>query len=255
MAREVGVRPIDLRLVIVGRRHAALQIVRHPDRRTAAEVLDHAHVRAHPRREVLAARGLGIDQPARPEDADKEFDLDAGPRRRVDQRRALPREIDKEFLAGPMHLAHRGLEHLRPAAIALAEVAVGVPGRVRAPILQPEQLQGDAGAFQLLVQLGPRGHRLVEAGRVGRSGKQARFQRRVVHGVDVAHGCIGSAVTGHALGGFDVEVGGVEDLRLHLVPEILDEVLQRREFGRLQDLRPRLVGCLDRSLDEFQLSN
>ena len=30
------------------------------------------------------------------------------------------------------------------------------------------------------------------------------FQRRVVHGVDVAHGCIGSAVTGHALGGFDV---------------------------------------------------
>jgi len=65
-----------------------------------------------------------------------------------------------------MHLAHRRLEHPRPATIALAKVAVGVPGGVRGPILGPEQLQGDPRPFEFLVQMGPRRDRPVEAGRV-----------------------------------------------------------------------------------------
>ena len=84
MAGEVGVRAVDLRLVAVRRRDAALQIVRDPDRRTALKVVEHADVRADPRRQVLAPRGLGVDQAARAEHADEEFDR-RPPRRSSDR--------------------------------------------------------------------------------------------------------------------------------------------------------------------------
>ena len=91
VAGEVGVGAVDLRLVAVRRRDAALQIVRHPDRRTALKVVQHADVGADPRRQVLAPRGLGVDQAARAEHADEEFDRDLLAGRRVDQVRPLAR--------------------------------------------------------------------------------------------------------------------------------------------------------------------
>ena len=140
-------------------------------------------MRADPRCQILAARRLGVDQPAGAEHADEEFDENHVPRRRVDQGRPFPGEIDEELLAGAMHLAHRRLQHPRPLAIAFAEVAVGVPGRVRRTVLGPEQLQRHADPLQFLVQVGPFGDRPVEAGRIGRARKQAHLQRRIIQAV------------------------------------------------------------------------
>ena len=85
VARQIGVRPVDLRFVATDHRDAALQIVRDPDRRTALTVIEHADVRADPRRQVLRAGGFGVDQAAGAEHADEEFDGNRLTRRRIDE--------------------------------------------------------------------------------------------------------------------------------------------------------------------------
>ena len=181
VAREVGRRPVDLRLVVVRGGHAALQVVRDPDRRAAAEVLHHAHVRADPRRQILTARGLRIDQAARPEHADEEFDDDDLARRRIHQRRALPGEIDEELLARAMHLAHRRFQRPCPPPIPLTKLAVPVPSRMPRAILQPQQRERHARLLQFLVQLTPIGDHPIAGRPDRRSRKHARFQSGVIH--------------------------------------------------------------------------
>jgi hypothetical protein len=51
------------------------------------------------------------------------------------------------------------------------------------PILLPEQHQGDARLFQLLVQLGPRRQRAVPRGQSGWLGKQPRVERGIIQAV------------------------------------------------------------------------
>ena len=98
VAGEVGVGAVDLRFVAVRRRDAALQIVRDPDRRTALKVVQHADVRADPRRQILAPRGLGVDQAARAEHADEELDR-RSPRRSCGSTRCgrLPEKSTNSF--------------------------------------------------------------------------------------------------------------------------------------------------------------
>ena len=133
-----------------------------------------------PRRQRLRPRGLGIDQPARAEDADEEFDPDHLARRAVDQRGLLPREIDEELFAREMHLAHRRFERPRPAAVAVTELAVTIPGRMRVAMLQPEQAERDAGTFQLQVDGAPIGQRARAGGDDAGTGKEPRLQCGVV---------------------------------------------------------------------------
>ena len=73
VARELGVGAVDLGLVAIRRRDAALQIVGHPDRGLPPNV-EHPHVRVDPRRQMPGPRGLGVDQAARAEHADEELD-------------------------------------------------------------------------------------------------------------------------------------------------------------------------------------
>jgi hypothetical protein len=178
VAGEVGVRAVHLRLVAARGRDAALQIVRDPDRRTALKVVEHPDVRADPRRQVLAPRGLGVDQAARAEHADEEFDRDVLPSLRIDQVRALPGEIDKQLLAGAMHLPHRRLQRPRPAAVPLTKLAVGVAVRRLRAILLPQQRQRHAGFLQFLMQRPPVRHD-PWAGR-RRPRKHPRLQRGVI---------------------------------------------------------------------------
>jgi len=180
MAGELSVGTVDLRLVAVGDRDAALQIVRHPDGGTTLKVVEHPHVRADPRRQILAPRGFGIDQAARAEDADEELDHDLLAGLRIDQVRARAGEIDEQLLARAMHLAHRRLERPRPPAIPVTKLAVGIPARVLGAILHPQQRERHARFLQLLVELRPLRDDPVADGRNGGSRKQARFQRGVI---------------------------------------------------------------------------
>ena len=180
MAGELSVGPVDLRLVAVGDRDAALQIVRHPDGGTALKVVEHPHVCADPRRQILAPRGFGIDQAARAEHADEELDHDLLAGLRIDQVRARAGEIDKQLLASAVHLAHRRLECAHPPAISVTKLAVGIPARVLGAILQPQQRKRHARFLELLVELGPLGDHPVTGVWDGGPRKQARFQRRII---------------------------------------------------------------------------
>jgi hypothetical protein len=77
----------------------------------------------------------------------EEFDrtLLAGPRIHEVPPRAG--DIDKQLLAGPMHLAHRRLQRGRPATIPLAKLAVAVAARMRRTILQPDREGVTPGFF------------------------------------------------------------------------------------------------------------
>jgi hypothetical protein len=178
VAREVGVRAVHLRFVAARRRDAALQIVRDPDRGTPLKVVQHPDVRPNPRWEILAPRGLGVNQATRAEHADEEFDREFLTGLRVDQVRPLAGEIDKQFLAGAMHLSHRGFEGPRPPAVPLTKLAVGVAVRRLRPILLPQERQRHARLLQLLMQWRPLRHD-PHAGR-HRPRKDPRLQRGVI---------------------------------------------------------------------------
>ena len=93
--------------------------------------------------------------------------------------RPLAGEIDKQLLAGAMHLPHRRLQRPRPPAIPLTKLAVGVAVRRLRAILLPQERQRHAGFLQLLMQRRPLGHDPRARGRGGPR-KHPRLQRGVI---------------------------------------------------------------------------
>ncbi len=54
-------------------RRSTVLVVRHPDRGTPAQGVQHVDMGTRPRREILTRRRLRVDQAARPEHAEEEF--------------------------------------------------------------------------------------------------------------------------------------------------------------------------------------
>ena len=152
--REVEIGAVDDRLVAAGRGDAAAEVVGHEDRRGAAEELHHAGVGADPRRQILGRARLGVHVTARAQRADEQFDRDQFARRRVDDRRALAREVDEHFLAGAVDLAHRRRQRAHPLVIVPAELAVAVALGMPLQVLEVEQLQRYSRPLQLLMEPG-----------------------------------------------------------------------------------------------------
>jgi hypothetical protein len=92
--------------------------------------------------------------------------------------RPLAGEIDKQLLAGAMHLPHRRFQRPRPPAVPLTKLAVGVPGRRLRAIFLPQEHQRHAGLLQLLMHRTPLGHD-PQAGR-RRPRKDSRLERGVI---------------------------------------------------------------------------
>jgi hypothetical protein len=134
--RELGVGPIDLGLVAVRRRDAALQIVGQPDgncpRTPRASADGHRPTRVSPAYAWPRHRSTRSRR---------------GRRRRVRPRpprpscrrpgRASAREVNEELFAGEMDLANRRFERPGPSAVAVTKLAVAIPGRMRVAMLQP----------------------------------------------------------------------------------------------------------------------
>jgi hypothetical protein len=69
--------------------------------------------------------------------------------------RALPAGIiDKQLLAGPVHLPHRQTLPLDPCAVGLTERRIAIAVGMLLEIIQVQQFQRDAGALQLGVDPG-----------------------------------------------------------------------------------------------------
>jgi hypothetical protein len=77
-----------------------------------------------------------------------------------------PAVIDEQFLPSAVHLAHRAREAPSVPVIVLAVLAVPIGSlTVRLAVFVPQQLQRDAFALQLLVDVGKVRHRVVFARR------------------------------------------------------------------------------------------
>ncbi len=151
MAGELLVRAVGQRVVGVGMFDQRARLVGHDQPRHAAEEFQRLHLRADPVGGGLARCGTGVRVARRPQRGHEDLrgaDLTGG---RIGDRHGLPGVVDKQLLARLMHLAHGALEALRPRAVLDAKTRVLVGLRVTAGVLLPQQHQGHAGAFELLV--------------------------------------------------------------------------------------------------------
>jgi hypothetical protein len=156
---ELQVGAIDDGLVAAGGRDAAAEVIGHDDRGRPAEELDHPHVGADPRGQVLRGTRLGVHVAARPQHADEQLDRDQRARGGVDDHRPLAGEVHEGLLAGAMDLAHRGRQRVRPLVVVPTELAVAIPVGMLLEVLEVEPLQGHPGPLELLVDPGHIGQR------------------------------------------------------------------------------------------------
>ncbi len=145
----IGNRFVAVRVADQGAR-----IVGDQERRRATEERQGVDVGRDPVGFGLGRRGLGIRIVRRAPHRDEDVgagDLAAG---RVDQRDGRPGVVDEQLLAGDVDLPHRAAQQLPELDVALAEArpAVGNPLGLR-PVLLPQQLQRDALAPQLAMDL------------------------------------------------------------------------------------------------------
>ena len=175
---EILVGAIDARLVAAGAGDGAPELVGDPQGGRAVEVLNHADVGVDPVGQLLGRGRLGVGEAARAEHGDEQLDAPHLARAGVDQRRPLPGEVDERLLAGAVDLPHRRPQPSRPLPVDLAELRAAVAVRMDLGVLLPEQLQRDAVALELPVDVRAVGpdpvvHR-------GLAPEQAGLERRVV---------------------------------------------------------------------------
>ena len=138
MTREIGVRPVQLGLVLVRLRHATLQVVRHRDLAHTFEEFESVHVAGDPDRQFLGEDRLDEGQVAGAQHRDEELrDLHLSGHR-VDDLKAIAAEVYEALLPGDVRLPHRHPEVPGPQLVQLTEAAVLVPGRLRLAVLLPE---------------------------------------------------------------------------------------------------------------------
>ena len=100
----------------------------------------------------LGRFGVGVIR--RAQDGDKQFDGPDDARGRIDHLRLLAGVIDKELLAGRVHLSHREPLPPEPLAVVRAEGGIAIAVRMGLQILQVQELQRDAGTPQFGVDPG-----------------------------------------------------------------------------------------------------
>ena len=153
MGGEVLVGSIDVRLVAAGTRDGALELVGDPQGGRAPEVLDHAGVSADPIGQLLGRGRLGVGEAAGPEHGDEQLDAPRLARATVDQGRPLTREVEEGLLAGPVDLPHRRPQPPRPLLVDRTELGAAIALRMDLGVLLPEELQRDAVALELAVDV------------------------------------------------------------------------------------------------------
>ena len=155
MRRQLFVRPVDPWLVTVHQIHAALQVVRNPDLRTATEVIRHPLMGLRPRFQRLVQCRFDVGVTARAQRPDEQLHFDELSRFWIDDVRLLPRKIDECLLACSMPLTHRRVQLLLPLTVQLAITAVAVRSRLILRVLHPQLQQRQLSVTpQLLVDVG-----------------------------------------------------------------------------------------------------
>ena len=139
MPGQVGIGPIDHRLVKAGLGDAGLEIVADRLPGGAAEIRKGADMRGDPVRQLLAPHRLGVGEARRAQDGDKDLHRDHLAGATIDDLAGAAGEIDEQLLAGDMRLAHRRLQPARPSPVQVAVPGIAEPVGRAGPILLPQQ--------------------------------------------------------------------------------------------------------------------
>lgn len=156
MRRHVGIAAVDLRIVEAGLDHGDLGVVRHQQRRHAADRFEGADVAADPVGEPLRPGRLRVGEAGSAEHRDE--DLRGAPLagEPVDHHRdAVAGIIDEELVAGRMRLAHRHRQAAFPGAVELAEPRIAIPVGLARNVFLPQDRQRHVLAPELAVHRCP----------------------------------------------------------------------------------------------------
>ena len=155
MAGELGVRRVDLGVVVVGAGHSALEVVGSDHPRDASKKLEGAGLRPCEVFEVLGPRNPGVRVPARPQRGDEDLrfaHLSGGP---FDDRHRHAGVVHEHTLAGGMDLAHRHVKLPDDFPVMRAELGVTQRIGMLLSMLLPQQPQRHPASPQLPMDVGP----------------------------------------------------------------------------------------------------
>jgi hypothetical protein len=182
MAGHVEVALVDLGLVAMSVSHRDARVVRHHDFGHAAIEVEGVHVSHDPGRQLLGSQGLRVDVAAGAQRTDEDLGLaDLLFGLAVVEGDGLTGDVDEQLLAGDVLLAHDQVQATGVLAVAFGEPGVLEPVGVPLLVLVMQQLQGDALAPQLQVEVLPVGHRTGRARRRHRPLEKQIFEGPVVH--------------------------------------------------------------------------
>ena len=151
MLRAGRVGAMDLGCLAVRPGHGRLEVVGDDNLGDPTEGRKGAPMRADPVRQTRGPGGLGRGVVRCSQNCHEKRHRVHLPAVRVPHGDALARIIDQERLPRTVTLPHNEVERARPGALPLTEPAVLQALWGRALILLPQQAQGDARAFQLVV--------------------------------------------------------------------------------------------------------
>ncbi len=180
MAGEIGIGPVDHRLVKASPGDASLQIVAHRLPGGAAEIGKCPNMRGDPIRQALAEAGLGVGVVRGAEHGDKYLRNEHFAGEPIGHLHGVARIVDEQLLAGDMDLAQGRLEAASPFLVAFAEPRIAEAVGVCAAILLPQQHQRDVRASQLAMYERPIRLRTLVAGQIGGRRIQAVLELDIV---------------------------------------------------------------------------
>ena len=154
MLGQLGIGPLDARLVAAGRRDGALELIGDNGGRDPAVKGEGPRVARDPVGQLLGRGRLSVRVARGAEGRDEELHLDRRPRAGVEQARVLARVVDEELLAGVVHLAHRERPPREPAPVDVAELRVAVAVGVPLAVLEVQEGERDAPLAPLGVEVG-----------------------------------------------------------------------------------------------------
>ena len=174
MGGHLLVGAVDPRFVPAGGGDAGLEIVADELGGGTAIEGESVDVTADPVGQSLGPAGLGVGVVGGAQGRDEDLGWADLAGHRDHHVHGLTGIVDEQLVAGDMGLAHGGRHPPAPVGVEVAEPAVAVSVGMPPAILLPEQHQGDAGAAQLGMDLGPVGQRAqCLRGREGRQEKPA----------------------------------------------------------------------------------
>ena len=183
MRGHLRIGAIDLRVVEARLDDCDFGVVRHQERRDAADRREGANMGADPVGEPLRPRRLRVGEARGAEHGDEDLRRPPLASEAVDHHRhAVARVVDEQLVTGRVRLAHRHRQASLPGAVKLAEARVPISAGLGADVLLPQDRQRHVLALELSVHRRPIG--LGDAAMtlpvtVAGLGEQAALQGRV----------------------------------------------------------------------------